>query len=182
VQALLAKGAEVDIKDARGQTALIGASYNGHIDVVHALLAKGADVNIKNINGGTALDAAKSKGYMEIVHLLDKTGATPTESQNSQTSSTVTISERLAESLLLEKNRPVYPSAANKAGVYGTVVLQVTVSKTGAVENLIVVSGPPMLRQAALDAVTTWRFKPYLINNDPAGLKTTVKVTFAPRR
>ena len=45
VQALLAKGADVNAKDSRGLTALMMASQFGHVDVVQALIAKGADVN-----------------------------------------------------------------------------------------------------------------------------------------
>jgi protein TonB len=35
-----------------------------------------------------------------------------------------------------------------------------------------------MLRQAALDAVKTWRFRPYLLNNEPVEVETTVNVIF----
>jgi len=36
-----------------------------------------------------------------------------------------------------------------------------------------------MLQQAALDAVKTWRYRPYLINNEPVEVETTVNVTFS---
>jgi len=58
------------------------------------------------------------------------------------------------------------------------VVLQATISKSGGIENLRVVSGPPMLQQAALDAVRAWRYKPYLLNGDPVEVETTVNVVF----
>ena len=70
VQALLAKGAELNAKNNDGVTALIVASGNGHLDVVQALLAKGADVNAKDNNGWTALDAAAAGGHAEIRALL----------------------------------------------------------------------------------------------------------------
>jgi len=41
------------------------------------------------------------------------------------------------------------------------------------------VSGPVMLRQAALDAVRNWRYKPYKLNNQPVEVETTVNVVFA---
>jgi protein TonB len=56
--------------------------------------------------------------------------------------------------------------------------LQATISKAGGIENLRVVSGPPMLQQAALDAVRSWRYKPYLLNGDPVEVETTVNVVF----
>ena len=60
----------------------------------------------------------------------------------------------------------------------GTVVLQATISKTGTIEDLHVVSGPAMLQQAAMDAVRTWRYRPYLLNNEPVEVETTVNVIF----
>jgi protein TonB len=59
------------------------------------------------------------------------------------------------------------------------VVLAATITKTGAVQNLQVVSGPPMLRQSALDAVRNWLYKPYLLNNQPTEVQTTIAVDFS---
>jgi protein TonB len=64
------------------------------------------------------------------------------------------------------------------ARVQGTVVLAATISKTGAIENLRVVSGPPMLAMAAEQAVQTWRYRPYLLNGAPVEVETTVRVVF----
>jgi protein TonB len=58
------------------------------------------------------------------------------------------------------------------------VVLQATISKTGSIENLKVVSGPAMLQQSAMDAVKSWRYRPYLLNNEPVEVETTVNVIF----
>jgi len=79
---------------------------------------------------------------------------------------------------LLQKTTPVYPPIAKAARVQGTVQLQATISKTGAIENLRVVSGPAMLQQAAMDAVRTWRYKPYLLSGEPVEVETTVNVIF----
>jgi protein TonB len=57
-------------------------------------------------------------------------------------------------------------------------VLHATISKTGTIEGLTVVSGPPMLQAAALSAVKTWRYKPYLLNGEPVEVETTVNVVF----
>jgi protein TonB len=57
-------------------------------------------------------------------------------------------------------------------------VLQATISKTGLIENLRVISGPPMLQRAAVDAVRSWRYKPYLLNREPVEVETTVSVFF----
>jgi protein TonB len=80
---------------------------------------------------------------------------------------------------VISKTSPVYPPLARTARVAGTVVLHASISKTGMIENLNVISGPAMLRQSALDAVKTWRYRPYLLNNEPVEVETTVNVIFA---
>jgi protein TonB len=79
---------------------------------------------------------------------------------------------------LLEKTLPQYPAIARATRTQGTVVLQATISKAGLIENLRVISGPPLLQQAAMDAVRSWRYKPYLLNGEPVEVETTVNVVF----
>jgi protein TonB len=57
-------------------------------------------------------------------------------------------------------------------------MLAATISKTGIIENLRVTSGPPMLRQAALDAVQSWRYRPYVLDGQPVEVETTIDVIF----
>jgi protein TonB len=91
----------------------------------------------------------------------------------------VSVSAGVAVGLVIQKTTPVYPPLAKAAHVSGTVVIQATISKNGGVGNLRVVSGPAMLRQAALDAVKNWRFRPYLLDGEPVEVDTAVNVTFA---
>jgi protein TonB len=79
---------------------------------------------------------------------------------------------------LLEKTMPHYPSIAVSARIQGAVVLQATISKDGSIKNLRVISGPPMLQQSAMDAVRSWRYKPYLLNGEPVEVETTINVVF----
>jgi protein TonB len=88
------------------------------------------------------------------------------------------ISSGVMAGMIVLKTQPVYPPIAKAARVSGTVVLQATISKTGAIENLHVISGPQMLVQAAQDAVRQWRYKPYLLNGEPVEVETTVNVIF----
>ncbi|MBV8629364.1 MAG: energy transducer TonB [Silvibacterium sp.] len=73
---------------------------------------------------------------------------------------------------------PVFPPIARAAHVEGVVVIAVTISKTGTLTNLHVISGPPMLQQSALDAVKTWRYKPYLLNGETVEVETQINVVF----
>jgi periplasmic protein TonB len=93
--------------------------------------------------------------------------------------SAVNISAGVAVGLLLQRTTPVYPQIAKTARVSGTVVLQATITKTGAIQNVRAISGPIMLRQSAIDAVTHWRYRPYRLNNDPVDVETTIDVVFS---
>lgn len=79
---------------------------------------------------------------------------------------------------ILQKTTPVYPPIARAAHVGGTVVLHAIIGKDGSIQNLSVISGPPMLVGAATDAVKQWRYKPYLLNGDPTEVDTTITVNF----
>ncbi len=74
---LLKKGADPNIQNEYGNTALIWASCNDHIEMVRLLLEAGADPNIQNEYGKTALIWASCKGHIEIVRLLLEAGADP---------------------------------------------------------------------------------------------------------
>jgi protein TonB len=88
------------------------------------------------------------------------------------------VSGGVMDGLLIGKVMPVYPPLARAMGMEGTVVLQATISKTGTIENLRVVSGPELLRKAAMDAVSRWRYRPYLLNGEPVEVETTINVNF----
>lgn len=80
---------------------------------------------------------------------------------------------------LISQVEPVYPELARQARVQGSVVLEAEISRDGTVGNLNVLSGHPLLTQAALDAVKQWRYKPTLLNNEPVQVVTTLTVNFA---
>ena len=90
----------------------------------------------------------------------------------------INISAGVAVGMLIQKVTPIYPPIAKAARVSGTVVLQATISKQGTIVNPRVISGPAMLQQSALDAVRQWRYRPYLLNNEPVEVDTTVNVIF----
>lgn len=90
----------------------------------------------------------------------------------------VRVSSMVVAGLLIRKTVPPYPPIARAMGIQGAVVLQATISKSGTIENLRVVSGPAVLQQAALDAVKTWQYRPYLLNKEPVEVETTVNVVF----
>jgi protein TonB len=94
----------------------------------------------------------------------------------------VRLSGLIVEGLLIRKTVPRYPPIAIASRTEGTVVLQATISKTGTIENLRVLSGSPMLQRAAIEAVQTWLYKPYLLGGEPVEVDTTVNVVFSLQR
>jgi protein TonB len=95
-----------------------------------------------------------------------------------QPGGTVHLTSVIAEGMILQKTIPVYPAIAKASRREGTVVLQAVISTGGAIQNLRVLSGDPMLTQAALDAVKNWRYRPYLLNGKPIEVETTINVVF----
>jgi protein TonB len=84
----------------------------------------------------------------------------------------------LSAGMLLTPIRPVYPVIARTAGVSGQVVVSAVISNTGTIESLQVISGPELLRRAALDAIQTARYRPFLLNGQPVEVQTTITVSF----
>jgi len=82
------------------------------------------------------------------------------------------------EQRLVYRVAPGYPELAGRAGLQGTVVLDVVVDAMGAVIQVNPVSGPEQLSQSAMDAVRWWRYQPYIVNGQPATIETTVAVNF----
>jgi protein TonB len=80
--------------------------------------------------------------------------------------------------MLIAPIQPVYPQIARAAGIQGTVVIQAIISKTGQIESARVLSGSPMLQGAALNALRAARYRPYLLNNQPTEVETTISIHF----
>lgn len=72
---LLEHGANVNLANKDGHTALMGASFRGDIGKVKILLEHGADVSLKSADGHTALMHAAERYNTEIVKLLLEHGA-----------------------------------------------------------------------------------------------------------
>ena len=90
----------------------------------------------------------------------------------------IRISAGVAQGQLLVPIRPVYPAIALASRTQGMVVVAATISKDGRIENLHVVSGPAMLVNAAVQAISQARYRPYLLNNEPVEVETTINVVF----
>ena len=80
---------------------------------------------------------------------------------------------------IVNRVQPVYPPLARQTRISGTVRLHAIIGKDGAITSLEVMSGHPLLQQAALDAVRQWRYQPTLLNGEPVDVDTTIDVIFS---
>jgi periplasmic protein TonB len=73
---------------------------------------------------------------------------------------------------------PNYPPHARQARVQGQVLVDAILDEQGNVIDMKVVSGPPLLYQAALDALRIWRCEPTYLNGKPISVELIVTITF----
>jgi periplasmic protein TonB len=90
----------------------------------------------------------------------------------------IKVSSGVTQGLITKQVKPEYPPVARRSRIEGTVVLAAVVGKDGKVKDVRVMSGPPMLAQAAERAVRQWQYKPYLLNGQPVEIDTTINVNF----
>ena len=86
--------------------------------------------------------------------------------------------ERVTAAKLINRVEPKYPEEAKRKRVSGTVRLFGLIRKDGTVSDLKVISGDPLLTQAAVDAVQQWRYSPTLFDGKPIEVGTTMDVVF----
>jgi protein TonB len=74
---------------------------------------------------------------------------------------------------------PIYPAIARAAKVQGRVILEATIAKDGSVKDVKILRAVPMLDQAAVEAVSQWKYTPTTLNREPVEVIMTVTVDFA---
>ena len=88
------------------------------------------------------------------------------------------VSQGLSGGVLQHKVQPVYPLQAMPMRLSGTVKLQATIGESGRVQEIKIVSGPPLLTAAAIDAVRQWRYSPFLLDGKPVKMQKDITVMF----
>jgi len=90
----------------------------------------------------------------------------------------LSVSQGVSRGLLVKKTQPVYPASAMQMHIEGTVELQATISKSGDIAGVKIISGDARLARAAVDAVKQWKYKPYLLNGEPIEIQTQITMNF----
>jgi TonB family protein len=88
----------------------------------------------------------------------------------------------IQQAVLISRKDPIYPREAKEAGIVGAVALRAKIGKDGRVVSAQALSGPDVLRQAAIEAVEQWRYKPTMLNGEPVDTETTITLNFVGQR
>jgi len=104
---------------------------------------------------------------------LAKSTAGPTPSMITQS--------QLSPVQVLKKVDPVYPVIAKQRRLSGILVIQVQVGKDGKLSNFQLISGPPIFRDAAFEALNKWKFKPATLNGQYIDQNTQIHMHFSPQ-
>lgn len=124
---------------------------------------------VGDIPGGLPANGANVKGGIL---------SSEPQSPGAGASTHVRVSQGVMRNFLITKVNPSYPPEAERQRVDGAVLLRIDIDKTGNVSRVDAISGHPLLVPAAIDAVKQWKYKPYLLNQEPVEVETTVQIKF----
>lgn len=91
---------------------------------------------------------------------------------------TLKPSDRFNPCYLAYRVEPEYPPEAQKQQIEGVVKIQQVVGIDGKVRSVKLLSGPPLLVPAALEAARYWRYLPALLNGQPIETEQEVEIEF----
>jgi TonB family protein len=133
---------------------------------------------------GDQAGAAEDKAKAEELKANAPAGPPPVDGRqmslpSAQASGAQRIGSNVMAANLIHKVAPEYPSLARQARIQGTVRFAAMIGKDGSIESLNLISGHPLLVDAAKTAVQQWQYKPTLLNGEPVRVATTVDVNFA---
>jgi periplasmic protein TonB len=130
------------------------------------------DVNRIGVPGGTSNRWSENPIINSIANSASNFALPPAPTRQAPRVS------RMMEGNLILRVQPLYPPLARQARIQGQVILRAVISRDGVIGNLQLLSGHPMLVQAAIDAVKQWRYRPYSLNGEPVEVETQVTVNF----
>jgi periplasmic protein TonB len=90
----------------------------------------------------------------------------------------VRVGGRVRPPTVIRRIEPVYPTLARAAHVQGDVVVDAILDEQGNVTEMKIVSGPPLLYQAALEALSQWKYQPTYLNDEPVSVQFIVTISF----
>lgn len=90
----------------------------------------------------------------------------------------IRVGGNVQQARLIYQPKPYYPAAAKEVRIQGVVKLSAVIDKDGAIQQLEVISGHPLLVQSALAAVKDWVYEKTLLNGEPVEVATQIDVNY----
>jgi protein TonB len=107
-----------------------------------------------------------------------RTSNAPAPPPSAPAAASVVSAKPTRDPKLISSTRLVYPAAARQANIQGTVSVSANIDENGNVVSVKALSGPMLLRQAAVESVTQWRYSPALVDGKPTPSQVTLNVDF----
>lgn len=170
-----------NVANTRGET--IKSTEAQQRSVYESAVNEGADPSVQPAEGSqSTLSAAtdppekseRTRGTVSVSASAYPSLRVPPGQKSEATLS----AETLQIGQLISRIDPVYPQDAEREHMEGTVRLRAIVAKDGAVQNVEVMSGPPLLATAAVDALRQWRYNPTLLGNRPIEVTQDFTIVF----
>jgi TonB family protein len=122
------------------------------------------------VEAAPALAAVSASSDVALSALLSASGNQPLPA--------IRVSQGVSGGTIERKVEPIYPRQALERRLEGRVRLRGVVTEDGTLRDLKVVSGDPLLAQAAMEAVAQWRYQPYRLNGQPIRMPTEITLVF----
>ena len=104
--------------------------------------------------------------------------ARPVAPSSAKINAPLRVGGRVRRPRPIVQTRPEYPALARQAHIQGKVELDAVLDEHGNVVEMKIVSGPPVLYQAALDALRKWKYEPTYLNDQPIAVQMLVTISF----
>jgi protein TonB len=132
-----------------------------------------------DISGGDGLGNGQQTGIPDLPLLIEPPRiAAPAREEKRP----LKLSEGVLQAQIISRIEPQYPLLAKQTKTEGTVQLHAIIGRDGRITSLEVISGHPLLVEAALKAVRQWTYRPTLLNGEPVEVETSITVIFRLRQ
>ena len=152
-----------------------GIDFEPFDEYLHAYRFAGAQESLLN----ALRQAGRPKAGLATSTIAQPAGQGGTPAAGGTKIERIHVSGEKESARLVFQSQPVYPPLAKMARIQGTVRLMAVVAKDGTIEELKVLSGPPLLANSAMAAVKKWRYQPLLLNGTPMEVQTEIDVNYA---
>jgi periplasmic protein TonB len=113
-----------------------------------------------------------------VIGSVLNTNAKPVAPPAMKSSGPVRAGGRVRRPRAISQPQPFYPALARQTKIQGDVVIDAILDEQGNVVEMKLISGHPLLCQAAMDALKHWKYEPTYLNDQPVAVQLVVTVTF----